>query len=106
MLAYLGRIKLKGAVDAGGHAGENDSGVAFKAFSPAVNQWNDGTWIQDTILIHQQRQLHRETERLHKNRQHYPEFIINNTDRITYHHSIHPPPGNYRVQSTDDYVEL
>lgn len=37
MLPNLRRVKLKGTVDAGGHAWENDSGIAFKAFSPTIN---------------------------------------------------------------------
>lgn len=37
MPPYLGRVKLKGAVNAGCHARENDSGTAFKAFSPSIN---------------------------------------------------------------------
>lgn len=62
MQPHLRRIKLKCTVDAGGHTRENDSGVAFKAFSPTINQRNDGAWVQYTIIIHQQRQLHRKTE--------------------------------------------
>lgn len=37
MLPHLRRVKLKGTVDAGSHAGENDSGIAFKAFGPTIN---------------------------------------------------------------------
>lgn len=62
MQPHLRRIKLKCTVDAGGHTRENDSGVAFKALSPTINQRNDGTWVQYTIVVHQQRQLHRNTE--------------------------------------------
>lgn len=62
MLPHLRRVKLKGTVDAGSHAWENDSSIAFKAFSPTVNQRNDWTLVQDFILIHQQRQLHMKTE--------------------------------------------
>lgn len=42
LLPYLGRVKLKGTVNAGCHARENDSGIAFKAFSPTINQRDDG----------------------------------------------------------------
>lgn len=49
----LRRVKVKGTVNAGSHARENDSGIAFKAFSPTINKRNDRTWIQDTILVHQ-----------------------------------------------------
>lgn len=63
--AHLRRVKLEGTVDAGGHAGEDDSGVAFKAFGPAVDERNDGALVHLAVLVHQQRQLHRRTEGMH-----------------------------------------
>lgn len=37
MLPHLRWVKLKGTVDAGGHAREDDSSVAFKSFRPTIN---------------------------------------------------------------------
>lgn len=64
LLPHLRGVKLKRTVDAGRHARKNDSCVAFEALCPTINERNNGTWVQDAVLIHQQRQLHRQTEGL------------------------------------------
>lgn len=56
---HLRGVELQGAVDAGGHAGEDDPGVALKALRPSINERDDRAGIQHAIIIRKQRQLGR-----------------------------------------------
>lgn len=60
-LRYLGRVQLQCAVNACGHARQNDTSVAFEALRPSINEGDDGARIQNPVFIAQQGDLEHAT---------------------------------------------
>ena len=56
-MEHLWWVELQDAVDACGHARQNDSSIAFETLRPTVNEGDDGTGVQNAILIAQERYL-------------------------------------------------
>jgi len=50
---YLRRVQLQGAVDARGHARQDDARVPLEAFRAAVDQRDDGAGVQNAVLVAQ-----------------------------------------------------
>lgn len=61
MKADLWRIQLQCAFNTSSHARQNHPGISFEAFSPSVNQGDDGAGIHNFIFIIQQGYLKRTT---------------------------------------------
>lgn len=59
-LADLWWIELQCAVNASGHARQDDPRIALEALCPPVNQRDDGAGVQNPIIIDQKRELGRE----------------------------------------------
>lgn len=58
MEADLWRIELQCAFDTCSHARQDDPGISFEAFSPSINEGDDGAGIHNLIFIIQQGYLH------------------------------------------------
>lgn len=52
--ADLWRIQLQCAFNTSSHSGQNDPGISFEAFSPSINEGDDGAGIHNFIFIIQQ----------------------------------------------------
>lgn len=52
--ADLRRIQLQCAFDTSSHARQDDSGISFEAFSPSINEGDDGAGVHHFIFIIEQ----------------------------------------------------
>lgn len=109
MRADLWRIQLQCAFDTSRHARQDDPGVSFKAFSPSINEGDDGGGVHNFIFIIQQGYL-KMTSPLQPTTDDLHTLVrgqgAEKLSVVSNQHPVHPASGNDGVQSADDDVEL
>lgn len=105
MKADLWRIQLQCAFNTSSHAGQNDPGISFEAFSPSINKRDDGAGIHNFIFIIQQGYL-KITIGITAMHTLVRGQGTKNSIVVSHQHPIHPASGNDGVQSADNDVEL